>query len=391
MISCPEFNELWVIDHSTTTAEAAGHKGGRSGKGGDLLYRWGNPRAHRAGTVKDQKLFFQHNAHWIPKGHPGEGHVLVFNNGQRRVGGAYSSVDEIVPPVGPDGRYEHKPGTAYGPDKPVWSYSAPKRTEFYSFFISGAHRLPNGNTFICAGATGTIFEVTPDKQVVWRYVNSAKPDPLAGMRGLLQPVAVLPPFLRDALAVTDEQTKQFEELRKEVEGKLDALLTDEQRRALKDPPKQPPGPMGMPPPPAVPAAVQILPPLLRSRAKLNDEQRKALEGLQKEAEARVDQFLTAEQKKQLKEVRDGFLNAWAAGAPVGGSATRPGGPGKADKAAKSDKPAPPPPPPMGGMPRMESAVFRSYRYAASYPGLAGKDLMPGKTIEEANASSGQGK
>ena len=64
---------LWVIDHSTKTAESAGHKGGKSGKGGDLLYRWGNPRAYRAGTVKDQKLFGQHNTHWIAKGLPGRG------------------------------------------------------------------------------------------------------------------------------------------------------------------------------------------------------------------------------------------------------------------------------------------------------------------------------
>src|SRR5262249_61664741 len=61
MLSVPEFGELWVIDHGTTKAEAAGHKGGRYGKGGDLLYRWGNPRAYRAGTVRDQKLFSQHH------------------------------------------------------------------------------------------------------------------------------------------------------------------------------------------------------------------------------------------------------------------------------------------------------------------------------------------
>src|SRR6185312_13593635 len=94
MVSVWTFSEFWIIDHSTTTAEAASHKGGRSGKGGDLLYRWGNPRAYRAGTEKDQKLFRQHNAHWIPKGHPGEGNLLVFNNGSGRPGNtAFSSVD----------------------------------------------------------------------------------------------------------------------------------------------------------------------------------------------------------------------------------------------------------------------------------------------------------
>src|SRR5439155_4849346 len=86
MLSSPEFNEIWIIDHGMTTAQAAGHKGGRYGRGGDLLYRWGNPRAYRAGSTKDQKLFFQHNAQWIPRGLPGEGHMLVFNNGRRRPG-----------------------------------------------------------------------------------------------------------------------------------------------------------------------------------------------------------------------------------------------------------------------------------------------------------------
>lgn len=65
MLSIPEFNELWVIDHSTSINEAAGSTGGLAGHGGDLLYRWGNPMTYGAGTVDDQKLFYQHDTHWI--------------------------------------------------------------------------------------------------------------------------------------------------------------------------------------------------------------------------------------------------------------------------------------------------------------------------------------
>ena len=60
-------------------------------------------------------------------------------------------------------------GTKYGPESAVWSYSAPNKTDFYSFNISGAMRLPNGNTLICAGAPGIIFEITPEKTIVWQY------------------------------------------------------------------------------------------------------------------------------------------------------------------------------------------------------------------------------
>ena len=153
IVSVHGFSEFWIIDHSTTTAEAAGHKGGRSGKGGDILYRWGNPRTYRAGSNEDQKLFHQHNAHWIPKGRPGAGHILLYNNGMRRPGGEYSSVEEIVLPVDATGHYARTEGAPYGPEKPVWSYAAAKKLEFFSATISGAQRLPNGNTLICSGTT----------------------------------------------------------------------------------------------------------------------------------------------------------------------------------------------------------------------------------------------
>ncbi len=163
------FNEIWIIDHSTTTEEARGHSGGISGMGGDLLYRWGNPRTYDMGTPADQKFFGQHSAQWIPGGNPGSGNILVFNNGQGRWDGQYSSVDEIVPPVNEQGHYSLAAGEAYEPSESVWRYVADNPINFYADHISGAQRLPNGNTLICNGAEGIFFEVNSEKETVWQY------------------------------------------------------------------------------------------------------------------------------------------------------------------------------------------------------------------------------
>jgi hypothetical protein len=168
MLSARGCNEIWVVDHGTTTQEAASHSGGRGGKGGDLLYRWGNPAAYGRGTSRDRQLFQQHDAQWIPEGYPGAGHVLIFNNGLDR---GYSTIEEIVPPTDASGRYVIQGTKPFGPDKPVWRYQARNPTDFYSSEISGTHRLPNGNTLICAGVRGLFFEVTPADETVWEYVN----------------------------------------------------------------------------------------------------------------------------------------------------------------------------------------------------------------------------
>lgn len=165
------FNEIWVIDHSTTTEEASGHTGGNSGKGGDLLYRWGNPQTYRVGTATDQQLFGQHDPQWIESGCPGAGNILIFNNGLDRPEGKYSSVEEILPPVTPNGNYMHTPSSPYGPENPLWIYTANIPTDFYSSIISGCQRLPNGNTLICNGVNGIFFEVTPEKEIIWEYIN----------------------------------------------------------------------------------------------------------------------------------------------------------------------------------------------------------------------------
>lgn len=171
VLSVHEFNEIWVIDHSTTTAEAASHAGGRSGKGGDLLFRWGNPRAYGAGSAADQQLFAQHDARWIPAGCPGAGRIMVFNNGMGRREGRYSSVVEIEPPIEASGRYRRETGQPFGPPRPSWQYVAENKSDFFASHISGAHRLANGNTLICDGEQGRLFEVTNEGRVVWEYFN----------------------------------------------------------------------------------------------------------------------------------------------------------------------------------------------------------------------------
>ena len=171
MLSVHGNSEIWIIDHSTTTAEAAGHTGGKYGKGGDLLYRWGNPQMYGAGAATNQMLYAQHDSQWIPKGKPGAGNILAFNNGVNRPGGNYSSVLELVPPIDSSGAYTIAAGSAYGPASTVWSYAGTGDERYYDVAISGADRQANGNTVICWGTHGLIEELTSSGEIVWKYMN----------------------------------------------------------------------------------------------------------------------------------------------------------------------------------------------------------------------------
>ena len=166
MVSSPTYDELWVIDHSTTTAEAAGRGCGRRGKGGDLLYRWGNPAAYQRGSDADRGFRAQHPPHWIEDGLPGAGNILAFSNGARRER-PWSEILEIRVPQHEDGSYVMLETGAWAPEAPLWRYSDP--SHFYSPRISGAQRLPGGNTLIAEGDSGYLFEITPDGDIVWEY------------------------------------------------------------------------------------------------------------------------------------------------------------------------------------------------------------------------------
>jgi len=183
LLSSHNQNEIWIIDHSTTIKEAAGHTGGRYGKGGDLLYRWGNPQLYDHGESIDQQLFGQHDAQWIESNCPGEGNILIFNNGMGRTNGRYSSIVEIIPPVDENGSYKYTSNTPYLPIEPIWIYTAENPFDFFAPKISGAQRLPNGNTLICSGDQGYFFEVTEDKQTVWDFQN---PYPSIGKKNVFK-------------------------------------------------------------------------------------------------------------------------------------------------------------------------------------------------------------
>lgn len=252
--------ELWVLDHGTTTGEAATDTGGKHGKGGGLLYRWGNPQAYQRGAPQDQKLFGQHDVHWINEGLPGGGNILLFNNGDNRKDGAYSSIEEITPPVKADGAYEIEEGAAYGPEKPAWRYMAEPKESFFSQFLSGVQRLPNGNTLICAGMSAELIEVTPDGKTVWQKRLSDKPQdpspqrpsrPMAGGPG--GPSAIAAPRMMPMEPVGNHGLNAFE---------IAFLLGPDSMFSMPPPPAPPgdTGPGGMSGPPGMPGMANGGPP-----------------------------------------------------------------------------------------------------------------------------------
>ena len=161
-LSVRHLNEVWIIDHSTNTNEAAGSSGGIRGKGGDLLYRFGNPEAFRGGSQLDQKLEGQHDIEWVDSTR-----LSYFNNGSQR---GYSSVELIKLQRDIQGNY---PPSGNGSDSLQYNYSLPSTISSgrYSSFrwLDGNHKL------ICSGVGGHLIELDEQDSVVWYYVNPVGP------------------------------------------------------------------------------------------------------------------------------------------------------------------------------------------------------------------------
>ncbi len=152
-------------------------------KSGDIVWRLG-PDFESCKELQDiGQIVGQHHVHMIQKGLPGEGNILIFDNGGQAGLGkpspcaptgycnatrAYSRVLEIDPVT----------------LKVVWSYNDPSEfpgsveeltitDNLFSHYCSSADRLPNGNTLITEFLHGRIIEVTPEREIVWEFINPA--------------------------------------------------------------------------------------------------------------------------------------------------------------------------------------------------------------------------
>ncbi|HKE82554.1 MAG TPA: aryl-sulfate sulfotransferase [Vicinamibacterales bacterium] len=136
------------------------------GRDGSIVWRLGPDFSASKELRAIRQIIGQHHAHLIPKGLPGAGNLLVFDNGG-------ASGYGFANPNAPDGVNTFARATSRVLEinpvtlELVWSYTNPR---FYSSNISSAQRLANGNTLITAGAGGRMFEVTKEGAIVWEYM-----------------------------------------------------------------------------------------------------------------------------------------------------------------------------------------------------------------------------
>ena len=170
LVSGRNFSEVFVIDHSTTTEEAATSSGGNSGRGGDILFRYGNPESYNFGDENDQVFFGQHDARWLVDSQGNySGSISVYNNGSNRPGN-YSTVDEVQlifdsstsTYAFDDSGYEIAPHRI--------AINGAEFTNFASIRMSGAFKLDNDNYMVCHATNGILQVVDSEGELIWEYI-----------------------------------------------------------------------------------------------------------------------------------------------------------------------------------------------------------------------------
>ena len=165
-------SEIYIIDHSTTTAEAASHSGGNSGMGGDIMYRWGNPSNYGiSGTQVIPNAV--HDARWITNdGRPNAGFLQIFNNSG--VSNNVSAIDGIETPWDSiSNSYLRNPGQAFEPI----SYTTRYECAYSASGQSSSDRMSNGNIYVNAssgqGGSGVMYEVDMSGNIIWGPYQAA--------------------------------------------------------------------------------------------------------------------------------------------------------------------------------------------------------------------------
>jgi hypothetical protein len=232
-INAKASNEFFVLDHDGTFDENATANDWDSvgalarGAAGDFLYRWGNPGNYYSGDPAgffdegDMEMYGTHDIQFILDYHwraprPGDTwatppaemaldgaqNFLLYDNGCYNPLNAGSKVIQVNPYLLGDGSLEtatYADGNTMfvdpGPDalanttglqrrsQVTWLYGGGRNGiyDFYSSYISGTTRMPNGNTIVCAGATSHFFEIEAGANgapngafdpadIVWEYV-----------------------------------------------------------------------------------------------------------------------------------------------------------------------------------------------------------------------------
>ena len=170
LVSGHTFCEIYIIDHSTSSAQGQGHIGGAAGAGGDFLYRWVNPHAYKNGTPANQRFGGQHDPTWVEYGDY-ENDIIIFNNIHSP---GVSSID-IISPTWTGTSYMKDLQQTFLPKELVYSFTKTTATDFFSPGQSSAEVLPNGNIFTVEAAKGKYTEFIPDtKEIVWEYISPIK-------------------------------------------------------------------------------------------------------------------------------------------------------------------------------------------------------------------------
>ena len=173
IVLCPNnIDELWVIDHSTTTAEAATSTGGNRGKGGQIIYRWGNPAVYDFGGGAESPKFLEraHDPRWLRCPESGIWQITVHNNDRVDAdpGDSDSQVLELDLPIDEDGDYVLAAAGTFGPAAPRVLYEVDPTNDFFRTpFMGGAQKLRNGNILITLATIPRLVEVDSTGAIVW--------------------------------------------------------------------------------------------------------------------------------------------------------------------------------------------------------------------------------